>query len=273
MGAVLLRRVTVGLAVLLVAVVAAPLPSHAGSASLPATVVRVVDGDTLVVWADGREETVRLIGVDTPETVHPTIGAQPGGPEASAFTRRLLPPGTRVTLELDVQQRDRYGRMLAYVYLPDGRMLNAELLRTGLAQLMTIPPKVGYVDLFVRLQREAREAGRGLWGEVAPAPATAGGGGLIVSVDLAGEEVVLVNDGDGPVDLSGWALISVAGNQRFTFPVGTVLEPGARLVVRSGPSASPGPGVLIWTSAHVWNNQGDPAELRDPSGQLIARYP
>lgn len=267
----LLRRVATCLAVLLVILVAAFLPAHAGSASLPATVVRVVDGDTLVVRADGREETVRLIGVDTPETVHPTIGAQPGGPEASAFTKHLLPPGTRVTLELDVQQRDRYGRLLAYVYLPDGRMLNAELLRTGLAQLLTIPPNVRYVDLFVRLQREAREAGRGLWEEVAPAPAD--GGGLIVSVDLDGEEVVLVNDGDGPMDLSGWVLVSVAGNQRFTFPAGTVLEPGARLVVRSGPSASPGPGVLIWTSANVWNNQGDPAELRDASGRLVARYP
>ncbi len=269
----LLRRVATCLAVLLVILVAAFLPAHAGSSSLPATVVRVVDGDTLVVRAAGREETVRLIGVDTPETVHPTIGAQPGGPEASAFTRRLLPPGTRVTLELDVQQRDRYGRMLAYIYLPDGRMLNAELLRTGLAQLLTIPPNVRYVDLFARLQREAREAGRGFWGEVTPAPATAGGGGLIVSVDLAGEEVVLINEGDRPVDLSGWVLISVTGNQRFTFPAGTVLEPGGRLVVRSGPNASPGPGVLIWTSTYVWNNQGDPAELRDASGRLVARCP
>ncbi|MEW6047303.1 MAG: thermonuclease family protein, partial [Bacillota bacterium] len=121
---------------------AAPSPAH-----LLATVVRVVDGDTLVVRLDGREETVRLIGADTPETVHPTVGLEPGGPEASAYTKALLPPGTRVSLELDVEQRDRYGRLLAYVYLADGRMINAELLRAGWAQLLTIPPNVRHVEL------------------------------------------------------------------------------------------------------------------------------
>ena len=164
--------------------------------------MRVVDGDMLVVRLDGREETVRLIGVDTPETVHPTIGVEPGGPEASAFTKQLLPPGTRVELELDVEQRDRYGRLLAYVYLADGRMVNAEITRTGMGQLLTVPPNVKYVDLFVRLQREAREAGRGLWAESLASET----GVRIERVDLVSEEVVLLNEGEEPVDLSGWVL-------------------------------------------------------------------
>ncbi|MEW6047304.1 MAG: lamin tail domain-containing protein [Bacillota bacterium] len=84
------------------------------------------------------------------------------------------------------------------------------------------------------------------------------------------EEVVLVNEGTKPVDLSGWVLVSVTGNQRFTFPAGTVLRPGGQVVVRSGPGATSGPGVLVWTRANVWNNQGEPAELRDATGRLVA---
>ena len=265
------RRNVLGLAVLLAYLLVAALlaPAGAVNSALATTVVRVVDGDTVVVLLNGREETVRLIGVDTPETVHPTLGVEPFGPEASAFTKRLLPPGTQVRLELDIQERDRYGRLLAYVYLPDGRMVNAELLRAGLAQLLTIPPNVKYVELFTRLQREAREAGRGLWGEQ-PAAVTGVG---IERVDLVTEEVVIINRGSEAVDLSGWVVISTVGNQRFTFPNGTVLRPGGRLVIRSGPRAQAGHGILLWTKAYVWNNDGDPAELRDSSGTLVARYP
>lgn len=146
----------------------------AGAAEPPlhaATVVRTVDGDTFVArLGDGREERVRLIGVDTPES---TTRVEPYGREASAFTRRAL-QGRRVFLELDVQERDRYGRLLAYAWLerPRGReaseirraMFNAVLLTEGYAQLLTVPPNVRYADVFVALQREAREQGRGLWG-------------------------------------------------------------------------------------------------------------
>ncbi len=126
------------------------------------TVLRVVDGDTIYVTVDGRTEKVRYIGMDAPETHHPTKGKQPGGPEVTAVNRRLV-ENKEVRLELDVQQRDRYRRLLAYVYVGD-LMVNAEMLRLGYAQLMTVPPNVQYTSLFVRLQRDAREAGRGLWG-------------------------------------------------------------------------------------------------------------
>lgn len=117
-------------------------PSSAAASQIPAVVTRVVDGDTVEARIGIRQETVRLIGIDTPETVHPRVGIEPWGPQASAFTKGLLPPGTPVRLELGVQERDRYGRLLAYVYLSDGRMLNALLLKAGLAQLLTIPPNV-----------------------------------------------------------------------------------------------------------------------------------
>ncbi|MDI6709272.1 MAG: thermonuclease family protein [Bacillota bacterium] len=135
-----------------------------------ARVTDTLDGDTLgVVLENGRREKVRLIGVDTPET---SGDPQPYGPEAAAFTENSL-NGRRVWLETDVEARDRYGRLLAYVWLsvPESRdeagvrtkMFNARLLAGGYAQVLTVPPNVRYADFFVQLQKEAREAKRGLW--------------------------------------------------------------------------------------------------------------
>jgi micrococcal nuclease len=105
---------------------------------------------------------VRLIGVDTPEVYG---GVECYGREASAFMKRVAPPGTRVSYRLGVEPRDRYDRALAYVWLDDGRFLNGLLVREGYAQPLTIPPNVDYADRFTKLARAAREAGRGLWGE------------------------------------------------------------------------------------------------------------
>jgi endonuclease YncB( thermonuclease family) len=124
-----------------------------------ATVTRVIDGDTLQL-STGEEG--RLIGVDTPETKHPRKPVQPFGQEASAFTTKLV-EGKKVRLEFNVRRKNTYKRTLAYVYVED-LMLNLELLRQGYAQVATVPPNVKYQELFLGLQREAREAGRGLWG-------------------------------------------------------------------------------------------------------------
>ena len=137
------------------------LPAWSTPAPVEGTVVRVVDGDTIHVRIGARVEKVRYIGVNTPEVHHPTKGEEPGGREAAEVNRRLV-EGQAVRLELDVQERDRYGRLLAYVWIGD-LMINAELLRLGYAQVMTIPPNVRYQEVFLKLQREAREAGRGLW--------------------------------------------------------------------------------------------------------------
>ncbi|MDO8729785.1 MAG: thermonuclease family protein [Candidatus Omnitrophota bacterium] len=126
-----------------------------------AVVQRAIDGDTVVLVGG---ERVRYIGVDTPELHHPKKKVQPYAREAMEFNRRLV-EGQKVRLETDVERRDRYGRLLAYVYLEDGRFVNAELLKAGYAQLLTIPPNVRYVDLFIGLQKQARDAKRGLWGK------------------------------------------------------------------------------------------------------------
>jgi micrococcal nuclease len=135
------------------------------AAGLPAgrdSVVRdVIDGDTIVV---GDGEHVRLIGIDTPETRHPTKPVQCFGHEATKETRRLLPRGTRVRLVGDVEPRDRYGRTLAYVVrVRDGLFVNAALAGGGFARPLTIPPNVAHTDEFRRLAEQARVAGRGLW--------------------------------------------------------------------------------------------------------------
>lgn len=138
-------------------------------ASETATVTRVVDGDTLVVSIAGQEERVRLIGVDTPETVHPQKPVEYFGKEASAFTRQLVEGKTvRLEEDADTTDRDRYDRLLRYAYLPDGRLLNAEIIGQGYGHAYTRFPFTK-MEEFRRLQREAREAGRGLWGETAAA--------------------------------------------------------------------------------------------------------
>lgn len=143
------------------AAAAPPAADRARDVALQGHVVRVVDGDTIHVRLGARVEKVRYIGVNTPEVHHPRKGEEPGGRLARAINRRLV-AGRVVRLELDVQSRDRYGRLLAYVWVGE-TMINAELLRLGYAQVMTIPPNVRYQELFLRLQRDARQARRGLW--------------------------------------------------------------------------------------------------------------
>ena len=133
--------------------------------SQTATVDRVVDGDTVEVRpAVPGTESVRLIGVDTPETVDPNEPVQPYGPQASAFTKSQL-EGERVTLIFDRERTDRYGRALAYVRLGgQGTTFNETLLRQGYAQLDIVPPNDRYEARFRKAQEQARQAQRGIWG-------------------------------------------------------------------------------------------------------------
>jgi micrococcal nuclease len=124
---------------------------------------RVIDGDTIIVNIDGKEERVRLIGMDTPETVHPSKPVEYFGKEASEFTKRMV-EGKKVRLEYDWQRRDKYGRLLAYVYLEDGTFLNAEIIKQGYGFVYTRFP-FKYLEEFRQYEREARENGRGLWKE------------------------------------------------------------------------------------------------------------
>lgn len=129
---------------------------------IDAEVLRVVDGDTIEVDLAGRQEDVRLIGVDTPETVKPGEPVQCFGPQASRFTKRAL-EGETVRLEFDRELRDVYDRLLAYVYLGE-RFVNAELIEGGFARTLEIEPNTSRAAELARLQRAAGAAGRGLWG-------------------------------------------------------------------------------------------------------------
>jgi micrococcal nuclease len=127
------------------------------------TVTRVVDGDTVHVRIDGDDQAVRYIGVDTPETVKPNTPVQCFGKAASAYNHRLI-EGQPVRLRFDAERRDRYGRLLAYVYRArDGLFVNAALVRGGYATTLTIPPNTAHAAQFAGLERHARERRRGLW--------------------------------------------------------------------------------------------------------------
>jgi len=135
-----------------------------GAIEANATIDYVVDGDTVDVLIDGREERIRLIGIDTPETKRPDTDIQCYGPEATAFTESLLPVGTPVRIERDTVNRDDFGRLLGYVYrADDGIFVNYELVRQGFAQPLSIEPNTTYRELFVGAASAAEEANVGLW--------------------------------------------------------------------------------------------------------------
>jgi len=133
-----------------------------GPASVRALVTRAIDGDTIEARIGGREQDVRYIGIDTPETVKPGTPVQCFGPRASALNHHLV-EGRRVRLVFGVERRDAYGRLLAYAYL-GRRFVNAILARRGLARSLTIPPNDRFAALFRRLELRAARTGRGLWG-------------------------------------------------------------------------------------------------------------
>jgi micrococcal nuclease len=140
------------------------------TAALPpghATVVTVIDGDTLDVRIAGRRERVRLIGIDTPETVHPTKPVECFGPEASARAAELLPVGSVVLLRRDVEARDRYDRLLAYVTATDGTEVNLALVREGYAEAYPFAPNGALDGQIAVAQASARAERRGMWGACA----------------------------------------------------------------------------------------------------------
>lgn len=139
-----------------VAVVEGPIETNA-------VVVRVVDGDTLRVERQGQEDTIRLIGMDTPETKKPNTAVECFGHEASEHLVQLVPAGTRLRLERDAEERDRYDRILAYVYREDGLFVNLAMVADGYAGQLTVPPNVAHADAFTAAARVAREQDKGLW--------------------------------------------------------------------------------------------------------------
>ncbi len=167
-----MKRVVKVLSVLIL-LMATSLPLHAQETY---EVLRVVDGDTLKVLYHGNAESLRLIGIDTPESRVNSRAKNESkrtgqglntllamGKEATKFVKTLVNENDHIRIEFDVQKRDKYGRLLGYVYLSNGKMLNEEILKAGYANLMTYPPNVKYQERFLRPYREAREEKRGLW--------------------------------------------------------------------------------------------------------------
>jgi micrococcal nuclease len=163
--------------VLIWAIFSLSLAGPVMSGTEPVIVKRVVDGDTLKIVYQKQEESVRLIGIDTPESKKNKKARKDAGrsgrdievitamgKEAAKYMRTIAKEGDRATIEFDVQKRDKYKRLLGYVYLENGRMLNEEIVKAGYASPMTIPPNVKYQDKFLKAYSEARGAKRGLFG-------------------------------------------------------------------------------------------------------------
>ncbi|HEY0520500.1 MAG TPA: thermonuclease family protein [Ilumatobacteraceae bacterium] len=165
-----MRRVVLSVAVLLTACGAstATTPTTPTALEQNATMLSVVDGDTIDVDIGGHRERVRLIGIDTPETKKPNTPIQCFGPEATKFTKSLLPHDTPLHLERDVVARDDFGRMLAYVYLAaDGTFVNMSIISHGFARVLTIRPNAAHADEFVAAAQAAQTADIGLWASCA----------------------------------------------------------------------------------------------------------
>ncbi len=142
------------------------------------TITKIVDGDTFGVLFKGKKEKVRLIGVDTPESrknkkaikdsernakdLNKIIGL---GKQAKEFVKSIVKVGDELKIEFDVRERDQYGRLLAYLYMKNGKMLNNYLIEEGFASPLTYPPNVKYEELFRSSYKTARENNKGLWAE------------------------------------------------------------------------------------------------------------
>jgi len=247
------------------------------------------------VSIDGREYTVRYIGIDTPETVRPNYPVEWMGPEASAANEALV-AGRTVYLEKDVSETDRFGRLLRYVYLADGTMVNLELVRQGYAHASSYPPDVKHQALLNRAEREAREAGRGLWGSegtTTPTPsptpspeprATGAGGGnrsiVIGNIHYRGdikpnepdEYCEIRNDGDRAVDLAGWRLNAGSeGNAHGQDVIFSsfLIQPGQVCRVYTNEVHPETCGLSFHSPTALWNNRGDCARLYDDTGALV----
>ncbi|WP_152394971.1 thermonuclease family protein [Paenibacillus guangzhouensis] len=155
-------RLTTAILLIFIIVLTGCSTASTNAGDTNAKVVKVVDGDTLDVEFNGKTERIRLLLVDTPETVHPSKPVEPFGPEASKFAKETL-SNQRVKVEFDVSERDKYGRLLAYVWI-DGKMFNELLLEKGLARVAYVyPPNVKYVDQFRAIQSKAQKAELGIW--------------------------------------------------------------------------------------------------------------
>ena len=239
-----------------------------------AIAIEVVDGDTLDVELDGGEiERVRIIGVNAPEA------GECYATEATEELRGLV-EGEAVGLVKDRSDRDPYGRLLRYVEL-DGDDVGAALVREGFSVVRVSAPDDAREATLNRLEREARLDERGLWQPDACGPSPGGSRSMEIvelrldadgddAQNLNDEWVVVENNGESPVDLSGWRLKDESSSHRYDFPDGFTLGGHDQVRIRSGCGADSGDDLYWCTSGSaIWNNEGDTAFLLDPAGNIV----
>ncbi len=233
-------------------------------------VVDVIDGDTIdVIRTDGSPDRVRLIGINAPE------GGECWASEAASVLTILLSLDSEIGITRDESDRDQFGRLLRYLWV--GSMsVNEELVRRGVAVSRRYPPDLAMSDRLEAAQREAREAGVGLWAPDACGPSADADLHIVDwrpdatgndNENLNDEWVRLGNLGEGVVDLTGWGIKDESPIHRYRFPRGFSIVPGEEITIHSGCGEDFGTS-LYWCSvgSAIWNNDGDTVFLVDPSG-------
>lgn len=241
-----------------------------------------IDGDTFKVKVGDDESTVRLLYVDTPETKKPDTPVQAYGPEAADYTKQLLEESGEVKLTFDKEMKDHYDRTLAIVELKDGTILNESLLEKGLAKVLIVEPNVKMENVYKQLEQSAKQSEAGLWSSGNETSQTdvpvrkAQAIGLEMKVDKAAESVIITNTTFEAINMDGWKLVSVRGNQTYTFEPFELPGQG-KLLILSGTNEPDDIDAdalrLEWEVDNVWNNmETDPAELYNENNELVALW-
>jgi endonuclease YncB( thermonuclease family) len=272
--------------IILLMLICVPLVSCSAISELSSNVIQTnqwyqvsgyIDGDTFKIKTGSDETTIRLLYVDTPEIKKPNSPEEPFGPEASAVTEKLLSESQEVRLTFDKEDTDQYDRTLAVVELKDGRILNEMLLEQGLAKVLIVEPNVKMENAYKQLEQQAKQARRGLWSSDFESNRTefpvkkAARSGIIIEVDKQAELATLTNTTDQAINLNGWKLVSVRGNQ--TYPFGDyLLEAHQKVIISSADeSISSDMAMLQWGATNIWNNkESDPAELYNQYNELVS---
>ncbi|MHA6484611.1 thermonuclease family protein [Paenibacillus sp. strain BS8-2] len=238
-----------------------------------------IDGDTFRVQSDKESVAVRLLYVDTPEiTSSEDNPPEPYGEEASVFAKERLEQSKEVRLTFDKETKDRYGRTLAIVELRDGTILNELLLQEGLAKVMIVEPNVKMENVYKGLEQQAKHDMIGIWStgdatSQSDVPVKkAAQIGVEIEIDKRAELVTISNTTNNSINLDGWKLVSVRGNQTYTFDSVQLPANGTLQVSSSDRTSKPNSNVvLIWEVDNVWNNnEPDPGELYNENNELVA---
>jgi micrococcal nuclease len=240
-----------------------------------ATVVRIIDGDTVEVeMMTGETEVTRLIGINTPES------GECFSTESTIALAALVLDEV-VTMTIDTSDRDQYDRLLRYIWLDRGVFVNEIMVRGGYAQARDYPPDSAHADLIARAQELARTGSLGIWAQDACGPAADADLRVIEVLpdppgadadNLEGEWVDIVNAGSSEVAMKGWVLKDESSRHRYLFPEAFVLAPQAVVRVRTGCGTDDAETLNWCNGSAVWNNAGDTAFLLDPNGNVVFYY-